>query len=310
MYSKNVITFVDVCLAVTSHLGANPIRYSHRTNLFYTKKYARLFSHVPPFLIFANQILALFRISHYFLVALEHSDVYEVNITYLMMMTCVIALICFYLLLADTPEFVHTLNQTLQYARYLEGRWVPQEKCEAHPSGKLLEWFLYLVALIAGSSCFFCPAMSYLMEPNPGQWITLISKKYWTPLLCWTFLSYYAYLMVTVSLCIGVTAALTTAYLAFMIPFHSTEFNLNLPRGKYYITFKSFRSPSIFQLEYRSYEILHRRAVPVLSPALIPLQTLFYNFCLFCNWMLLTHREAMGILRLAMFSGEICMITF
>lgn len=99
-------------------------------------------------------------------------------------------------------------------------------------------------------------------------------------------------------------------FLAFMIPFHSTEFNLNLPRGKYYITFKSFRSPSIFQLEYRSYEILHRRAVPVLSPALIPLQTLFYNFCLFCNWMLLTHREAMGILRLAMFSGEICMITF
>ncbi|OXA47772.1 hypothetical protein Fcan01_17238 [Folsomia candida] len=310
MYSQNVITFVDVCLAVTSHLGANPIRYSHRTNLFYTSKYARVLSKVSPILIFANQVFALFRISHYFFVPLEHSDVYLVNITYLMMIICIIAVICFYLLLADPPEFVHTLNQTLQYARYLEGRWVSKEKCEAHPSGEMLEWFLYVVAVIAGGSGFICSVLSYLIEPNPGLWITLISKKHWTPLLYWTYLSYYAYLMVAAGLCIGVAVGLTTAYLAFMIPLHSTEFNLNLPHGRDYITIESFRTITRFPLAYRSYEILHRRAVPVLSPALIPLQSLIYNFSLFCNWMLLTHRDAMGVLRLAMLSGEVCMITF
>lgn len=217
MFSKQVITFVDLCLAVTSHFGANPIRYSHRTNLFYTSKYTRLVARVPPILIFATQVVAFIRISHYFLVPLEHSDVYQINITYLMIMACIIALICFYLLLADTPEFVHTLNQTLQYARYLEGRWVSKEKCVEHPSGKMLEWFLHFVALITGSFSFFCSAMSYLMEPNLGQWITLIPRKHWTPLLCWTSLIYYAYLTVAAALAIAVTAGLTTAYLGIYI---------------------------------------------------------------------------------------------
>lgn len=97
---------------------------------------------------------------------------------------------------------------------------------------------------------------------------------------------------------------------AFIIPFHSTELNLNLPHGRSYISFNSFRSLTIFPLQYRTFEILHRRALPILSPALIPLQALFHNCSLFCNWMLLTHWDGMGVLRIALIFGELCMVTF
>lgn len=94
---------------------------------------------------------------------------------------------------------------------------------------------------------------------------------------------------------------------AFVIPFHSTEFNLMIPKSKYVMD-SYLRSAYQLPREYDSLQLLHRFANSTVAPGIIPFQALALKFSLYCNWMLLAHWDSLGFLSLILPCAELCIV--
>ncbi|OXA47961.1 hypothetical protein Fcan01_16943 [Folsomia candida] len=300
-----------VAFAISAACGAYPLRFDHKSVRFYTTRISRW-----PCLGFTavsliQLVFSLVRNIQLGQSMVTKEEIYMFNVTYLIVLGHVIPLICTLLIILQPDDFVLVLNRVVGYALDVKRRYVSERKdfWFKYPTGLLLELFVLVVALGVVFYAFSQSVAVYLLKPLPSQWITLFTKKYfhWR-LLFWPHLLFYTYFVIISSFAVGGMLSLGAAYLALIIPFNSTEFNPTRPSSSH-ITDSSFRSASQLPINYNAFVLLHRLCNDVLSPAIIPFQSLVLKFSIYCNWMLLAHWESLGFLRLVLACAELCMIT-
>ena len=84
---------------------------------------------------------------------------------------------------------------------------------------------------------------------------------------------------------------LIAAYFSVFLKIFPREFK---PNQKQYNTINALRCPNNLPVQYRSLEVLHKNALEIAAPCIIPIQVIFTNLCLFCNFTLITQWNKMN----------------
>ncbi|OXA47877.1 hypothetical protein Fcan01_16939 [Folsomia candida] len=231
MYSKRFLLANHVFKNVSALLGANPILFDIRTNKFYSTPYSRFSTRFNLILLIIQFIFGTFRLFTFgYLSKKTDHELFIFNATYIIILAMFIPQICLVILTFNCQDEVDCLNQALQYMSRIREKWITlteREFLSSYPTGYLLEYFHYVVAITVAGYWFFGCVAIYLIEILPFHWISLIPVQLRSRAVLWAHLAFYGHEILISSISVGIALQIVSSYIGF-IPFQTLVIQLSL----------------------------------------------------------------------------------
>ncbi|XP_035711895.1 uncharacterized protein LOC118437164 [Folsomia candida] len=217
MYSKRFLLANHVFKNVSALLGANPILFDIRTNKFYSTPYSRFSTRFNLILLIIQFIFGTFRLFTFgYLSKKTDHELFIFNATYIIILAMFIPQICLVILTFNCQDEVDCLNQALQYMSRIREKWITlteREFLSSYPTGYLLEYFHYVVAITVAGYWFFGCVAIYLIEILPFHWISLIPVQLRSRAVLWAHLAFYGHEILISSISVGIALQIVSSYI-------------------------------------------------------------------------------------------------
>lgn len=217
MFSRRVLLLAEVAFKLASHMGACPILYNSKTNTIYSTKSSRFYAILITTVLLVQMSFTIFQISRFSQKDSNPMTLYNSNVSYILMLSGIIPLICSYLLNGNVDNLINCLNQVLHYTVYIRERWVPlsdTQLASSYPTtGILLEAFLGLVVLTASGYYFLGGIVMYYLDVLPVHWLYVVPMGYRSRALCWVHVCFYTYATLVSVVITAIAVGLTSGYL-------------------------------------------------------------------------------------------------